>query len=249
MEQLNKFTGKANDYEKGRPSYAEDLMQFLDKYYISKESIIADIGSGTGKFTKQLLELGCHVYGVEPNDDMRKEAETSLSNFSRFHSVKGTASDANLPSASIDFVTVAQAFHWFDSKKFRNECMRILKPNGRVFLIWNVRDMDSPINQKIFSLNQKFCPNFKGFSEGIHSNTSIIKDFFNEKYEKRIFPHPLCFTEETFLSRSLSSSYALTKKDSNYEKYVDALRNLYLTYEKDNCLVIPNNTVVYFTHK
>lgn len=249
MEQINLFTGKANDYVKGRPSYARDLMQFLAKSYISKDSIVADIGAGTGKFTKQLLELGCYVYGVEPNDDMRKVAETSLNNCSKFYSVKGTASDSNLPSASVDFVTAAQAFHWFDTKNFWKECMRILKPNGKVFLIWNVRDMDAIINKELFSLNQKFCPNFKGFSGGIHSDTSKIENFFNNKYEKKIFPNPLFFTEETFISRSMSSSYALTKIDSNYEEYKQALRHLYLTYEKDNCIVIPNYTVLYFSQK
>ena len=73
---------------------------------------MADIGSGTGILSRVMLEHGWTVYGVEPNDDMRREAEKVLKGFHRFHSVPGTAEHTLLPGASVDLVTAAQAFHW-----------------------------------------------------------------------------------------------------------------------------------------
>ena len=84
-----------------------------------------------------MLERGWTVYGVEPNDDMRKEAEKRLSAFPRFHSVAGTAERTGLPGASVDLVTAAQSFHWFDAAAFKRECRRILSGGGKVALIWN----------------------------------------------------------------------------------------------------------------
>ncbi len=81
---------------------------------------MADIGSGTGIFSHQLLERDLTVFGVEPNDDMRMMAEQSLNLYSRFKSIKATAENTTLKENSVDLVTVAQAFHWFDKKSVQN---------------------------------------------------------------------------------------------------------------------------------
>lgn len=84
--------------------------------------IVADIGSGTGILSRQLLVRGLHVIGVEPNNDMRNVAEQSLNIHSRFISINATAENTTLKENSVDLVTVAQAFHWFDKKAFKIEC-------------------------------------------------------------------------------------------------------------------------------
>ena len=139
---LKKFSGRADDYVAGRPAYAEEFVRWLAlEQGFSEETIVADIGSGTGKFAQQLLKMGCFVYGIEPNDDMRKKAEENFLKGENFCSVKGTANKTTLKEHAVDVVTSAQAFHWFDITAFQKECRRILKPDGRVYLIWNVRDM------------------------------------------------------------------------------------------------------------
>ena len=95
---------------------------------------MADIGSECGIFSHQLLESGLHVIGVEPNDDMRKMAEQSLKLYSRFQSIKATAENTTLKENSVDLVTVAQAFHWFDKEAFKIECQRILKQKQMLHL-------------------------------------------------------------------------------------------------------------------
>src|SRR4051812_6350203 len=96
----------------------------------------------------QLLARGFTVNGVEPNDDMRIVAEPTLKADSRFISVKATAENTTSNDNSLDLITVAQAFHWFDIEQFRLECQRILKQDAKVALVWNSRDGSSEINKE-----------------------------------------------------------------------------------------------------
>ena len=122
-------------YAKYRPSYPNEYIDYLlPANQVKGNRIVADIGSGTGIFSRQLLESGLHVIGVEPNDDMRKMAEQSLKLYSRFQSIKATAENTTLKENSVDLVTVAQAFHWFDKEAFKIECQRILKQKQMLHL-------------------------------------------------------------------------------------------------------------------
>ena len=132
-------------------------------------------GAGAGKFSKQLLDRGSTVYCVEPNDDMRNTAIKELGKYNRFHAVDGTVTDTKLDDKSVDFITTAQDFHWFDTFLFKKECERILRENGLIFLIWNMRDMSGVINQKSFEIFSEYCPQFKGFGGGIEQNDIRIK--------------------------------------------------------------------------
>ena len=135
----NKFNGMGKIYSKYRPSYPFSFIDYLfTDVGISQNSIIADIGSGTGILTRQLLEKGCKVYGVEPNADMRVIAESNLREFPGFTSVNRGAENTTIDDNSVDYITVAQAFHCFDRERLKKECHRILKPEGKVVLVWNV---------------------------------------------------------------------------------------------------------------
>ena len=168
MNTTKKFDGYANDYTVGRPQYSEEMIDhILEGFNPAEDFKIADIGSGTGKFTSQLLRRGYEVFAVEPNNDMRRVAEAELGSYKNFHSINGDAENTSLEDKSVDLITTAQAFHWFDTEKFRSECKRIIKEDGKVALIWNVRDMEAPINQELFEIYKMYCPRFVGFSGGI----------------------------------------------------------------------------------
>ena len=246
MDSTKMFDGYANDYTVGRPGYATELIDCLyNKYGVSKSSIIADIGSGTGKFAKHLLDRGSHVYCVEPNDDMRRVAEEELSTYHGFHSINGDAETTTLDDNTVDFITSAQAFHWFDVQKFHNECKRILKANGKVFLIWNVRNMDEALNKELYQIYRKYCPNFKGFSGGIEKDDQRIRDFFDEKYEYVAFDNPLYLDRERFIARSLSGSYSLKEGDKEYTKYMKAIEAAFEKYANKGIVSIANRSVAY----
>src|SRR6478672_9476571 len=110
MDPTKRFSARADVYAKARPSYPREALEILRvEYQLEKETSVADLGAGTGIFTRLLLESGALVYAVEPNADMRGEAERALHDDPRFRSVAGRAEDTTLPDASIDLVTAAQA--------------------------------------------------------------------------------------------------------------------------------------------
>jgi SAM-dependent methyltransferase len=239
----DKFTGISNIYAKYRPTYPDVFISYLyQDLGFDKNSTIADIGSGTGIFTKLLLKQGSMVYAVEPNADMRKNSEQSLSDFSKFKSINASAENTGLADSSVDFITVAQAFHWFDRSKFKAECQRILRNKGSVVLVWNSRDSKSELVQENDVINKTFCHDFKGFSGGDRGESpEEYSDFFRDGIcEYKIFNHALTFDEEGFIGRNLSASYAPKTGEVNYEPYIIALRQLFNKYNESGYLCMPN---------
>ena len=173
MNNTDRFTGKARAYAQGRPDYPASVVGLLTRESRRENPRLADMGSGTGILSRAMLERGCTVYSVEPNDDMRKEVEKRLSAFPRFHSVAGTAERTGLPGASVDLVTAAQSFHWFDAAAFKRECRRILSGGGKVALIWNSRVEDSPIAREEGNIHRLYCPCFYGFSGGLADRATV----------------------------------------------------------------------------
>ena len=246
MDASEIFEGYAKDYTAGRPDYAFELIDCMyGKGGISKVSAVADIGSGTGKFARHLIERGSEVYCVEPSSDMRKTAEKELSGYPNFHSVKGDAEHSNLGDGSVDFVTTAQAFHWFDVELFRAECKRILRPGGKVFLIWNMRGETDALNKEMHEIYEKYCPDFRGFNGGIKKDDERIKRFFVNGYEYVSFDHPLCLDRETFIARSLSGSYSLQAGDKDFDGYMRAIEGVFEKNETDGMVTIANMSVAY----
>lgn len=132
-----KFSGKAEIYDKYRPTYPTALINVLyNEIHGDENSRVADIGAGTGIFTKALLGKFRNVTAVEPNGDMYSVLRANLPDIT---AVQNSAENTGLPQSSFDLITTAQAFHWFDKDMFRNECKRILKPNGKLAVIWNRR--------------------------------------------------------------------------------------------------------------
>lgn len=245
-DNTEKFDGYAGDYTVGRPNYAAGLIDLMyDAYGMSCSSSIADIGSGTGKFAVHMLSKGSTVYCVEPNDDMRLTAEKELRNYPNFHSVKGDAEHFGLRPDSVDFITTAQAFHWFDAGRFRKECERVIKDNGKVFLIWNVRDMSSEINQELFKVYERYCPDFVGFSGGIKKDDRRIRAFFDDQYDYVSFDNPLSLDKDKFIARSLSGSYSIKEADRNYDEYMKKIDDIFERYSRKGKVMIANRSVAY----
>src|ERR1700735_5922855 len=140
----SRFSDRVENYVLYRPEYPRETLRTLEtECGLMPGHVIADIASGTGIWTRMLLENGNKVFGVEPNSEMRKAGEGLLVRFPKFNSVAGTAEATTLRDQSVDFVTAAQAAHWFDRERARREFLRILKPGGWLVLLWNERLTDS----------------------------------------------------------------------------------------------------------
>ena len=241
-----KFNRKGDVYAKARPAYPATLFShLLERGIIHADCTAADIGSGTGIFTMQLAPFVAKVYAVEPNADMRAKAETAFASCGNIVSVSATAEQTSLADHSIDVVTVAQAFHWFDRAAFRTECQRILASDGKALLIWNDRDTDSPIIRDNFAVNTRFCPRFRGSSNGISFDKASFVDFFATIPEVTLFDNSLLYDRDAFVMRNLSSSYAPVQGDAHYAQYVQAIHDVFDRHSKDGSVVYPYITRCY----
>ena len=155
------------------------------------------------------------------------------------------ARDWRIPG--IHFVTVAQAFHWFDRQRFRAECKRILKEKGKVVLLWNMRDETSGLVRENEEIDRIYCPDFKGFSVGMGGESpEKYGDFFKDGIcEYNVFPNDLVFDEEGFIGRNLSASYSPKVGEEKYQPYLSALKRLFAKYSNSGYLSMPNFTRTY----
>lgn len=129
------FDAAAPIYARARPGYPE---QALDWLVPAQAREVLDLGAGTGKLTAQLAGRGLSVTAVEPSDRMRAELESALGG--RVTALAGRAEEIPLPDESVDAVLVAQAWHWVDPARAILEVARVLRPAGRLGLVWNCRD-------------------------------------------------------------------------------------------------------------
>ena len=138
------FDAAAAAYEAARPGYPDQAVALLADpaaVGVVHGTEVLDLGAGTGKLTRRLLELGASVVAVEPVPGMREQLAAVLP---EVRVVDGTAEEVPAADASVDVVTVAQAFHWFDAPGALAEVARVLRPGGRLALLWNERDEATP---------------------------------------------------------------------------------------------------------
>ena len=129
----------ADTYVKGRPDYPPAVSEWLmGTLGLDGHKTVIDLGAGTGKFTGRLVATGAQVIAVEPVAQMLEKLSLA---WPQVLAVSGTATDLPLPDASVDAVVCAQAFHWFASTEALDEIARVLKPGGKLGLIWNLRDI------------------------------------------------------------------------------------------------------------
>lgn len=128
----------ADTYVRGRPDYPPQVTDWLTETLgLNADKSVVDLGAGTGKFTARLVATGAQVIAVEPVPQMLEKLSEA---WPEVLAVSGTATDLPLPDASVDVVICAQAFHWFASGEALTEIARVLKPGGKLGLVWNLRD-------------------------------------------------------------------------------------------------------------
>ena len=243
MANENVFTNRAADYTGGRPSYASEAIEIILSNMLRDGGAVADVGSGTGILSKEFFMRGIHTYCVEPNDDMRGEAERAHGGNPYFHSIVATAENTGLAEHSVSFVTAAAAFHWFDHVAFGRECRRILKPDGKVYILGNARVYDD-FAERQREITEKYCPRFESFTHGIDKTMARAEAFFGGEYGIERYSFPLTYTAEKFIKRCMSSSYAPHRGTPEYEEYGKALTKLLNGYFSEETFTVANETVM-----
>lgn len=242
-----RFSSRVDNYVRYRPGYPREIIELLSgECGLTANSLIADIAFGTGIFTRLLLENGNRVVGVEPNGEMRRAGEEFLAAYPRFTSIAGTAEVTTLPDASVDFVTAAQAAHWFEREKARCEFMRILKPGGCTVLVWNERQIESTAFLRDYeALLLKYGTDYQ---EVRHERTTEeIADFFAPSdFGTRTFEMNQECDYAGLEGRLLSSSYTPGPDHANHQPMLDELGRIFDLYQNDGEVVLKYDTRVFY---
>jgi len=242
-----RFSDRVENYIRYRPGYPPQVVETLrDQCGLKAEHVIADVASGTGIWTKMLLENGNAVYAVEPNLEMRQAAERLLRISPAFTSVAGSAEATTLPSGSVDFVTAAQAAHWFDPKQARREFSRILKPGGWLVLLWNEREVDStPFLREYEQLLLTFGTDYEQVRH--ERTTDAVNDFYDPApYQQCGFPMQQEFDYAGVEGRLLSSSYAPGPRHPKHGPMLRELRRIFEEHARGGRVAFAYKTRLYF---
>jgi SAM-dependent methyltransferase len=244
-----RFSDRVENYVRYRPGYPREVLDLLrDECGLRPSHVVADIASGTGAFTRPLLENGNSVFAVEPNAAMREMGIEQLQSLgsSRLVSVAGTAEETTLRSASIDFVTAAQAAHWFDLARARKEFARILRPDGWCVLIWNERETTtSPFLRDYEQLLLTYGTDYKEVRH--ERTTAVIHEFFAPALsEERVFSLCQQFDYAGLAGRLWSSSYAPVEDDPSYAPMMQELQRIFRAHAKDDTVAFEYKTRVFY---
>jgi ubiquinone/menaquinone biosynthesis C-methylase UbiE len=242
-----RFSDRVENYVKYRPGYPPEVLQYLKtECTLTESSVVADVGAGTGIFTKLLLDEGYKVLAVEPNEPMRNAAENYLHDYKNFTSVDGTAEATTLAENSVDCIVCAQDFHWFNNGRTRVEFNRILKPGAKAALIWNNRITDSSDFLKAYDALLK--NNSLDYNKVNHQNVKDIdfKAFFKDgEYQLKKFPNEQVFDEQGLIGRAFSSSYVPSEDTEDGQKFLAMLKDIFNKYNVDGKVVFSYQTEVY----
>jgi len=241
------FSSRVADYARYRPSYPREVVQLLrEECGLRPEHVIADIGSGTGLLSKLFLDHGNRVFGVEPNPGMRAAGEEFLREYANFVSVNGFAEETSLATASVDFLTAGQAFHWFQPAAARAEFQRILKPGGWVVIAWNDRCLDGSLFAREYeSLLKRFGTDYEMVREA-YPEALTIREFLNDgKLGSRDLPNHQVFDWERLCGRLWSSSYAPKEGHPNFAPMMAELQRLFAAYRRDGRVRMDYYTRIY----
>jgi SAM-dependent methyltransferase len=243
----SRFSDRVENYVRYRPGYPSGVVHELKTACgLAPSHVVADIAFGTGIWTRMLLENGNPVFGVEPNAEMREAGERLLAAFPKFSSVAGTAEATTLADQSVDFITAAQAAHWFDRGLARREFVRILKPGGWLVLLWNERLTDSTAFLRDYE--QLLLTYGTDYQDIRHEHTtSAVNEFFDPApFQERAFEMRQEFDYAGVEGRLLSSSYAPGPDHPKHASMLRELRRIFDANAVEGRVVFEYKTRLYF---
>ncbi|PAF33730.1 class I SAM-dependent methyltransferase [Paenibacillus sp. 7516] len=248
MKNEERFSNRVDSYTNYRPSYPKEAIDYLyNSVGLHSNSKIADIGAGTGIFSKLLLERGSYVIAVEPNQAMRTAAEQMLESEPNFQTISGSAESTGLPDRSVDFIVCAQAFHWFDRLAAQTEFRRILQPGGKVVLIWNSRlTTGNSFRTEYDQLLHTYGTDYEKVN---HKNISqsILHSFFKEgTMQEASFQMGQEFEFEGLKGRLQSSSYSPVPGHPNYTPMMTELQNIFDRNKREGTVLFDYETEIFW---
>lgn len=245
MNGPDRFLGRADVYAQGRPLYPDALGAWLEGRGLLSGGV-ADVGAGTGLFTRLLLAHGAAVHAVEPNAGMRARLVQALAGeltAGRLTVHSGTSEATGLPDHSVSLVTAAQAAHWFSPDPTVREFRRILRPGGQVLLVWNDwRAEHTPFNLAYGAAIRPFL------EEGTPDVATRVPEadlplLLPGGFTRAAFGNPLTLTRERLHALAASISYLPAPTDAASPAMRQELDTLFAEHQRDGQV-----TLAYRTH-
>jgi len=247
----DRFSGLAEIYARSRPGYPEEALDFIVGLgKLGPQSLLVDVGCGTGISARQLAARGIRVIGIEPNRDMREQAkaEQAPPGSPRPEFRSGTAEATGLAEGSVDMVLAAQAFHWFEPVSTLKEFHRILKRDGWTVLMWNERDSSDPFTAaygEVFRMTPEGMEVER--SRGQAGGPLLVSSLF-QNAEKWHFHHEQEVDEDGLLGRAFSASYA-PRDPAQAAIFAARLRAVFAQFQREGTVKIRYETSVYVAQK
>ncbi|GAA3845231.1 methyltransferase domain-containing protein [[Pseudomonas] carboxydohydrogena] len=244
------YTSKAEVYAQGRPDYPPEIVDWLQKQLgVGAGQTAVDLGAGTGKFTRYLAATGARIIAVEPVKQMREQLAKRLPGI---EVLEGTATAIPLPDNSADALTCAQSFHWFATKATLAEFHRVLKPWGKLALVWNRRDESVPWVAQLRDIIAPYQGDTPRFTSKTLSEVFPC-DGFGPLHANR-FPHPghTGAPEDVIVNRFRSTSFIAALPPDEEARVVAAIRDLIASTPElagKDSVTVPYDTVVYWTNR
>lgn len=233
-DNTNRFSDRVDNYIRYRPGYPPEVLLYLEQQTgLDAGWTIADIGSGTGISTEMFLNNNNKVYAVEPNKEMREAADRLLSHHAGYVSIDGTDEHTTLPVQSVDLITAAQAFHWFDRAAFKKEAQRIARDGAWYVLIWNERKVASGFEVAYEDLLVRYATDYTTVDHRNISEGDLRSFFAPSEMIAQTFYNEQLFDYEGVKGRLLSSSYAPNEGHPDYTPMLSYLREIFDRHQAD----------------
>lgn len=235
------FVDKQQVYDECRPGYPAAAVEMI-RTRAGRDAVMADIGSGTGKLAVLLASTASSLWAVEPNAYMRRVLTLRTEKMPQVRVVAASAEKTHLPDHSVDAITVAEAYHWFDNDEARREFRRILKPDGYVFLLWN-HFGGNPYDEQMREIARRYrtYPEPKGRTE-----EQLADDTFGVgAWEKLTFDNTMHQTFDRFYGGMTSASYAPQPGTVEGKAFRQEVKKLFDQYAEGDRLVTHVTTVCY----
>lgn len=247
------FAAAGQVYERGRPDYPPDAIACLvTNLGIGAGSAVADVGAGTGKLTRLLIETGARVTAVEPVTDMRQAFARALPGVPV---LDGTAEALPFEAGTVDSVIVGTAFHWFDGPVALREIHRVLRPGGGLGLLWNPRDETvdwvAQLVRLVDGYKQGDPPRYNDFRWRRAFEEGETAGLFTPLGEA-CFPFVHEVKRSVALARVASTSFVGALSTEGLEEVLSRARNLLDTHPDTRgrpALRLPYRADVYWCHK
>lgn len=232
------YKGKAKQYEAGRPSYSNDVIDFIVNNS-NEDATIADIGAGTGKLTRKLATRFAKVFAVEPDKEMRRELDGVAAELSNIVVIDGSAESTGLDNNIVDIICVAQALHWFNIPLFKKEISRILRPNGKVFIIHNT----PPIVTTTIKLNEN--ENLETIQKMFAKRKEDRINFFGKDLCLKVFDNPITYNKEQYTQYFMSLSTIDTDDETKKNLLIEKIESEFDKVSENGRVTLHFTTEVY----